>query len=445
MPRALLVNPWVYDFKFHDFWVKPYGLLKIATLLKSLGFELDFIDCMDRFSPESPEEFRKSDGYGKGAYYSEEVEKPEQYKRVPRKYKRYGIPVENFCKKLDALKKPDIILVTSGITYTYEGTRHAIGMLKEKFSSPLVLGGIYATLCAEHARKNSGADHVWQGAVNDTFIMTLGKFMRTRIEPKHAVDYNELIPDYSMYDDLRSVAVKFTNGCPFSCSYCAAKSLYDGFYQRDPAKVLEEIDSYHRRGIKNIAFYDDALLYKNHYIKAILKEIIKRNYGFVFQASNGLHAAYIDEETAALMKRSGFTDIRVSLETTDYSMQKSTGGKVDNDIFKKAVENLKKAGFKGSEIGVYILAGLPGQTAGSVMNDVAYVEKLGIKIKPAIYSPIPGTVDFMRIKPEFRADLNREPLLQNEFYFMAINPDYSWDANMKVKAEIDRINGEITE
>jgi hypothetical protein len=44
LPRALLVNPWVYDFKFHDFWVKPYGLLKISTMQKSAVIEIDFID-----------------------------------------------------------------------------------------------------------------------------------------------------------------------------------------------------------------------------------------------------------------------------------------------------------------------------------------------------------------------------------------------------------------
>ena len=143
------------------------------------------------------------------------------------------------------------------------------------------------------------------------------------------------------------------------------------------------------------------------------------------------------------MKQAGFTDIRVSLETTDYSMQKSTGGKVDNEIFKRAVENLKKAGFKGSEIGVYILAGLPGQTAESVLNDVRFVAKLGIKIKPAIYSPIPGTVDFMRIKPDIKAALNNEPLLQNEYYFLTINNDYSWEDNVRIKAEIDSINSAV--
>jgi radical SAM superfamily enzyme YgiQ (UPF0313 family) len=439
----MLVNPWVYDFKFHDFWVKPYGLLKISTLLKSAGFEIDFIDCLDRLAAYSPEEFKKSDSYGKGAYYCEEVEKPQQYKRVPRKYKRYGIPVENFKKELENMKRPDIILVTSGVTYTYDGVRLAADILKDKFQVPIVLGGIYATLCTEHARKHSGADHVWQGAVNNVFLALAGKLARTRIDPKQEAEFNELVPDYSLYKELNSVAVRFTNGCPFSCTYCASKSLYEGFYQRNALNVLNELDSYHKRGIKNIAFYDDALLYKNHYIKGILKEVIKRGYNFVFQPSNGLHAAYIDEEAAALMKQAGFTDIRVSLETTDYFMQKSTGGKVDNEIFKRAVENLKKAGFKGSEIGVYILAGLPGQTAESVLNDVRFVAKLGIKIKPAIYSPIPGTVDFMRIKPDIKAALNNEPLLQNEYYFLTINNDYSWEDNVRIKAEIDSINSAV--
>jgi hypothetical protein len=44
--RALLVNPWVYDFKAFDFWNKPVGLLIVANILKKIGFEpkLIFMD-----------------------------------------------------------------------------------------------------------------------------------------------------------------------------------------------------------------------------------------------------------------------------------------------------------------------------------------------------------------------------------------------------------------
>ena len=31
--RILLVNPPIYDFAAYDFWLKPYGLLRVAGLL----------------------------------------------------------------------------------------------------------------------------------------------------------------------------------------------------------------------------------------------------------------------------------------------------------------------------------------------------------------------------------------------------------------------------
>ncbi|MEO0235942.1 MAG: hypothetical protein ABIM02_04375 [candidate division WOR-3 bacterium] len=38
--RVLLVNPPVYDFALHDFWLKPYGLLRIASSMKKAEYLL---------------------------------------------------------------------------------------------------------------------------------------------------------------------------------------------------------------------------------------------------------------------------------------------------------------------------------------------------------------------------------------------------------------------
>ncbi len=35
-PRILLVNPPVCDFSAYDFWLKPYGLLRVAGFLRDL-------------------------------------------------------------------------------------------------------------------------------------------------------------------------------------------------------------------------------------------------------------------------------------------------------------------------------------------------------------------------------------------------------------------------
>jgi radical SAM superfamily enzyme YgiQ (UPF0313 family) len=446
MKRALLVNPWTYDFKSHDFWVKPYGLLRISTFLKNNGFEVDLIDCMDRHDPDMAPYKTKDRQFGTGEFYHEDLAKPEPYKRVPRKYKRYGFPVDIFKKKLDGLKIPDIILVTSGVSYSFEGVLLAMDLITDRFQSvKTILGGIYATLCPGHAQKHSKANLVWQGDINNLFIKALNQYTRSSIEQVPDAKFKELPPDYSFYPTTPYAAVKFTQGCPFNCTYCAIKQLCPSYYQREPAGIIKELEGYKAAGKKSIAFYDDALLYKNFFIKGVLKEIMKKGMKFVFHASNGLHASYIDAEAAMLMKQAGFVEPRVSLETTDYELQKSTGNKTTTEAFEKAINHLRKAGFRDSEIGVYILAGLPGQDEESVMADVEYLKDMNLKIKPAVYSPIPGTMEFMKLRPDLRAALNLDPLKQNEYYFLTVNTQYNWEANLRVKAAIDEHNKKLGE
>jgi radical SAM superfamily enzyme YgiQ (UPF0313 family) len=446
LKRALLVNPWIYDFKCHDFWIKPYGLLRISTFLKENGFETDMIDCMDRHDKNMKAYGTKDRQYGRGDFYQEELEKSALYKKVPRKYKRYGFPLEVFNKKLEMIKPPDVVLMASSVTYSYEGVFLAVKIISERFpQARIILGGIYATLCQEHAKKHSGAAHVWKGGIDNNFIAVLNQFAKSEANKLSAAGLNEILPDYSFYTDTPYRAVKFTQGCPFSCTYCAIKQFSETYYQRDKEGILKELEGYAEKNIKNIAFYDDALLYKNYFIKGILKEVIKRNYKFSFHASNGLHAAYIDEETAALMKKAGFIEPKISLESSNADLQKISGGKVTNEVFERAINNLKKAGFAGKDMGIFILNGLPGQDEISVMKDVDYLKGLGLKIRHSVYSPIPGTLDFMKLRPDIGAELINEPLKQNEYYFLAINTEYNWEANLRVKAAIDEHNTKLGE
>ena len=53
-PSILLVNPWIHDFAAYDFWAKPLGLLSIASILREHGFNVSYIDCLDRFHPNAP-------------------------------------------------------------------------------------------------------------------------------------------------------------------------------------------------------------------------------------------------------------------------------------------------------------------------------------------------------------------------------------------------------
>ena len=144
----------------------------------------------------------------------------------------------------------------------------------------------------------------------------------------------------------------------------------------------------------------------------MLKEMIKRGVRCNFHAPNALHIREMDEEVAGLLFRSGCKTIRLGFETSDEGMQIGTGGKVSNQEFHNAVKNLKRAGYSGEEIGVYVMVGLPGQSVGEVEESIAFVRETGTRPILVEYSPIPNTPMFEKAKQMSPFDLN-EPLFQN--------------------------------
>ena len=91
------------------------------------------------------------------------------------------------------------------------------------------------------------------------------------------------------------------------------------------------------------------------------------------------------------MYETGFKEPRISLETADKSIQEKLSMKTSNDEFIRAVENLTIAGYEKKNIYTYLLAGAPGISFGSVEQSILFVEKIGVKISLAEFSPIPGT------------------------------------------------------
>jgi hypothetical protein len=121
-PHILLINPWITDFAAYNFWIKPLGLLYIASLLRENGFRVTFIDCLDSYS--------KNKRHGDGNFFKTWIEKPEPLKSIPRYYSRYGISEELLQGKLSSIEKPDFVGITSGMTYWYPGVFKTIEIIK---------------------------------------------------------------------------------------------------------------------------------------------------------------------------------------------------------------------------------------------------------------------------------------------------------------------------
>jgi len=422
--KTLLVNPWVYDFKAFDFWNKPAGLLVLSSTLKQLGFSIDLIDCMDRQSPYFTTH-TKTDIWGRGKYHCEEVEKPNIFEHIPRRYKRYGMPRDIFLRVVQNLETPDFIFVTSAMTYWYPGVFEVIRILRQSFPNvKIVLGGIYATLCEAHARKLSGADIVFTGPLEERageLVSVLG------LSGKASTKDDNCMPDYSNYERLHYGVVITSRGCPFDCTYCATKVLCGGFNAVPVDAAIEQIDVIQEKA-KNIAFFDDALLY-NKSFPELLKAIIKKKYDLNLHASNGLHCRYITREIATLMFEAGFKTIYLSLETTNPVVQKQTGGKVYTDEFTAAVRTLSEVGFAPNRIHTYILYGMPGQGYEEILDSIKLCRGLGVNPHLCEFSPIPHTVEYQ--KTGF--DENTDPLYHNNLFYTWYYPKPKIDLYRKIK------------
>ena len=420
--NILLINPWIFDFTAYDFWLKPLGLLIIAAFLKRCGnFHLSYIDCMDRHHPSLNKPIQTKED-GRGAFSKEEVKKPEILKRIPRKYSRYGISIDLFLHELDQVVRPDIVLMTCTMTYWYPGVQLAIELVKKKFGSvPVILGGIYASLCYNHAKANSGADVICSGPGERKIHSILKDVLGDHVcsEPFDKFANDSLIPEVKLLRDKTTLPLMTSRGCPLNCYFCASSLLFDGFVQRSPLSVINEIRHHYQLfHNQHIAFYDDALcLNKHQHIIPILEGIIREDLPVNFHAPNGLHVREIDENLALLFKRAKFETIFLSQDSFEEGVLEKSCDKVKPGDLENSLECLEKAGYLRQNMNVYLLVGLPGQHLSEVMDAISRIRDLAARPRLAYFSPVPGTEIWkdMLVKGNLLSDA--DPLLHNKLVF----------------------------
>ncbi len=429
-PAVILINPWIYDFAAYDLWAKPLGLLYLASQLRERGFSVHLIDCLDVHNPlmkditNIKKPIRRK--YGTGKFWKQTVPKPPGLSSIPRLYSRYGIAPQVFIEELKKVQRPAAILVTSLMTYWYPGVFEVITLAKDIHPDvPIILGGIYATLCPEHARNYSHADLIISSP-NQFSPLKFSQFLEKNIPNFLSEEKAQPFFPYPAFDllsEIDYICLLSSTGCPFRCRYCASHYLSPSFIKREPRELFEEVffwsTKYH---IQDFAFYDDALLVdaENH-ICIFLEEVVRNNLNLRFHCPNGLHITYIDKITADLLYRAGFKTIRLGLETSDTKLHRNLGEKFSTGEFERAVNQLKKAGFTTPQIGAYILMGLPGQSCDQVAETITYVGKAGAVPYLSEYSPIPHTKIWKEAVEVSRFDLASDPLFHNNTIFPCWN------------------------
>jgi hypothetical protein len=437
--HLLLINPWIFDFAAHDLWAKPLGLLLLGGVLRSRGYEVRLIDCLDSHEPRM-EDFTgikpaRQGMYGTGKFFRVEVPKPSALRSIKRRYWRFGITRELFVERLLQEPAPDAVLVTSGMTYWYPGVQEAIRLVHAHLpGKPVVLGGTYATLCPDHASRRAGADYVLTGPGEEKILSLLAK-LTGRAVP--ALDHGNTQPPpaFDLLPHLDYVCVLASRGCPFHCPYCASRLLHSRCRRRPPLEVADELEYWHERhGVTDVAFYDDALLLDaEQHMLPLLAEVRRRNLALRFHTPNALHVQALSAEVCEALFAANFKTLRLGLETADPARQERLGGKARLETFSWAMTNLTRAGFSPREIGVYLLGGLPGQEPAEVAHSIRVVRDHGAQPYLAEFSPIPGTLLWAEAVRSSPFDLAAEPLYHNNSILPCRSPGFGLEELQRLK------------
>jgi len=361
--NLLLVNPPIYDFTAFDFWLRPYGLLRVGGLLRSCKLTaFDYLMSHER------------DIYGRGRFDRELVARPAPLADVPRRFYRFGRPREDFRRVLSSLAF-DAVLVQTVMTYWYPSVREVIEDVRAlQPHARIILGGVYATLCPSHAA-SLGADQVLSGLDLSSLDLPL----------------SDGLPFWEGVDSAVGV-LKITDGCPFRCTYCSVPLVYPSFEGRPLDLCIEELRYLTRLGARDVAFYDDALLFQpDRILLPFLDAVLRQGLHVSFHTPNALNARFIRPEIARLMVRAGFKTFYLGFESSEYTWQRRTGGKVYSEEFADAVRFLREAG--AESITAYVIAGHPASSEQNLESSIRFAAEQGARVMLSEFAPIPGTPD----------------------------------------------------
>lgn len=427
-PRLLLVNPPIFDFAAYDFWLKPYGLLQVGGFLRGRA-DLCLFDYLDRLHPLATGGGHEPDPWGRGKYRSEIAGKPPVFSDVPLHFKRFGLARDVFRRFLVEQGPFDVALVQTVMTYWYPGVQEVVADLREL--SPgvtIALGGVYATLCPEHAA-SLGPDLVVKGADLAPLWARLG------VEP----DVRQP-PFWEGYPRLETGVIRLSDGCPFLCTYCSVPQVYGGFAPRRLDRCLGELESLQTCGARDVAFYDDALLCEPEAtLIPFLREAAGRR-GPRFHVPNALNARWVTPALASLMVEARVTTFFLGLESISGEWQRRAGGKVVAEEVARAVRCLVEAGADPANVTAYIMVGHPAASAQQLEETLRFAHGLGIRVMLSEYSPVPGTPDGLLGRAWVDVD---EPLTHNKTAFtMRV---LGWERIQKLKSLCRELNQQAAE
>lgn len=384
----------------------PNGLALLSGCLKQAGFKTRCFDTTFLSSPPKTLFYRQKHGGMMQAdhanYWGEWT--PELAEQVP----------DLLCKEV-AEFQPDLIAVSiAEVCYAY-----AINLLNHlrKYSQvPVVVGGIFPTLCPDMLINEQGIDIVCVGegedalvelaecivagqdfsGIRNLWVKQSGAIIKNGLRPLKNM-YDLPFQDWSIFDERhvykpycgdfhRTAFVELARGCHFNCSFCCTASLrkiYKGLGNfvrtRDVDRTLDEVVYLkHTHNLELVFFTDDNFMGMAPDRFYYFCEQYKKRVSLPFYIQT--RSEVVNEEYVRRLKEVNISTIAIGVEHGDENLRKKHMNRhMNNEDLIRAFEIVHKYGIRST---ANLIIGMPGEKPHMFKETIQLIRK----INPASYS-----------------------------------------------------------
>jgi len=260
-----------------------------------------------------------------------------------------------------------------------EGLRMS-ALVRERFPDlPIVWGGTHPSIAPEQTAGHPLVDIVVAGQGEATFMDLIeaiesgrpyddvagihfkkdGRVVSTGCRP--TVDIDKLPPmPFELLDmerfillhshalqgraaGKRAVTYYSSYGCPFSCSFCSEPVTSNRrWYAKCPERVVGELERLKTEfGVELVVFEDPIYFIDVKRVRRISELMVERNLNLEWSATSRLETiGRLDDETWDILKRSGFIQVFIGIESASPTILKAVGKKYTADDIVEAARIL---------------------------------------------------------------------------------------------------------
>ena len=365
--------------KLRSFKAFPYGLLSVATYLKTQAGDRVSVQVLD---------CNFNDG------------------------RNWILAIK---EKLNEFK-PDIIGLSMMFDNSYGHVKYISGLIKgHNKNTTIILGGSaattsYATIMNE--QDNIDAICFYEGELpflemvkSENILdfldnsrswvtkksldkgMVPQKLLINNLDEVINIDYSFVdVPSYSMAEGFSPFAGKIkqrkqfflvtSRGCPFRCVFCMHsadkdKSMRYASINEIIKHIRFLVSTY---GMNILTIYDDQLLFNKERAKQLFRGLAQFN--LRIECPNGLSVAFMDDELIGLMRKAGMDTVCLAIESgSQYVLNEIIHKPLKLEMAKPVVESLRNNGFW---IQGFFVSGLPGEKDEHREDTVRFIKEVGL-------------------------------------------------------------------